>query len=134
VDQGLAQLVEALIMGMLTDYGARAYSYVQLRKTPPSVAEVALHLMTSRQNAHRILTNLVRKGMLKSFMEKPAKQRHERRYCMPGALPVAAKLSPLKDKGPPKPAGRPRTKEKIKEMSFFNDPFNMTKVRDEPRL
>ena len=120
-------------MGMLTDYEAKAFSYVQLRKTPPSVAEVALHLMTSRQNAHRILTNLVRKGMLKSFMEKPAKQRHERRYCMPGALPVAAKLSPLKEKEPPKPAGRPRTKDKVEQMSFFHDPFNITGVRHEPR-
>lgn len=120
-------------MGMLTDYEAKAFSYVQLRKTPPSVAEVALHLMTSRQNAHRILTSLVRKGVLKSFMQKPAKQRHERRYCMPGALPVAAKLSPLKDKGPPKPAGRPRTKDKVEEMSFFNDPFNLTGVRHESR-
>ena len=120
-------------MGMLTDYEAKAFSYVQLRKTPPSVAEVALHMMTSRQNAHRILTQLVRKGRLKSFMEKPAKQRHERRYCMPDAVPVAAKLSPLKDKGPLKPAGRPRTEEKVKEMSFFNDPFNMTGVRHESR-
>ena len=118
-------------MGMLTDYEVKAFSYVQLRKTPPSVAEAALHLMTSRQNAHRILTQLVRKGRLKSFMEKPAKQRHERRYCMPDAVPIAAKLSPLKDKAPLKPAGRPRTEEKVKEMSFFNDPFNMTGVRHE---
>jgi hypothetical protein len=129
VDQGLAQLVETLIMGMLTDYEAKAFSYVQLRKTPPSVAEVALHLMTSRQNAHRILTSLVRKGALKSFMQKPAKQRHERRYCMPDALYIAVKVPPLKDKGPPKPAGRPRTKDKVEEMSYFNDPFNLTGVR-----
>lgn len=57
-------------MGLVTDFEQKALTYVRGRKTPPSVAEVALHLMTSRQAAARFLTSLARKRRLISFMER----------------------------------------------------------------
>jgi len=89
--------------------------YVQERKIPPSVAQIALHIPTSRQNAHRLLTSLVRKGYIKSIFKQLEGKKAERRYVMPD--------SPLAD--PPKPV-----KPKKPKYNFYNDPFNLARKSD----
>lgn len=89
--------------------------YVQERKIPPSVAQIALYIPTSRQNAHRLLTNLVRKGYIKSIFKQIEDKKPERRYVMPD--------SPLAD--PPKPV-----KPKKPKYNFYNDPFNLARKSD----
>lgn len=89
--------------------------YVQERKIPPSVAQVALHIPTSRQNAHRLLTSLVRKGYLRSIFKQIDGMKPERRYVMPDS-PFAG---PPKSKKPKKP-----------KYSFYNDPFNLARKSD----
>ena len=82
---------------------------------PPSVAQIALHIPTSRQNAHRLLTSLVRKGYIKSIFKQIEDKKPERRYVMPD--------SPLVD--PPKVP-----KPKKSKHSFYNDPFNLARKSD----
>lgn len=82
---------------------------------PPSVAQIALHIPTSRQNAHRLLTSLVRKGYIKSIFKQIEDKKPERRYVMPD--------SPLVD--PPKPV-----KPKKSKYSYYNDPFNLARKSD----
>ena len=89
--------------------------YVQERKIPPSVAQIALYIPTSRQNAHRLLTSLVRKGYIKSIFKQIEDKKPERRYVMPD--------SPLAD--PPKPV-----KPKKPKYNFYNDPFNLARKSD----
>jgi hypothetical protein len=108
-------------MGQITDFENKALSYVERRKTPPSVAEVALHLMTSRQNAARLLTNLARKRQLISFMEKLPGKKPERRYVTiddPLVQDLGLKVLP-----------ESKPKVKPKKPTFFNDPFNLTGAR-----
>lgn len=106
-------------MGLVTDFEQKALTYVRGRKTPPSVAEVALHLMTSRQAAARFLTSLARKRRLISFMERIPGRQPERRYV--------AIDNPLRQTlgVPPEP----KPKVKPNKATFFNDPFNMTGAR-----
>ncbi len=108
-------------MALITDYENKALSYVERRKTPPSVAEVALHLMTSRQSAARVLTSLARKRHLVSFMEKVSGRKPERRYVAVDN-PLLQKLGLAVP-----PESQP--KDKPKKATFFNDPFNMTGAR-----
>jgi hypothetical protein len=108
-------------MALITDYERKALSYVERRKTPPSVAEVALHLMTSRQSAARVLTNLARKRHLVSFMEKIPGRKPERRYI--------AVDSPLLQKLGLEVPPESKPKIKPKKPTFFNDPFNLTGAR-----
>lgn len=108
-------------MALITDYERKALSYVERRKTPPSVADVALHLMTSRQSAARVLTNLTRKRQLISFMEKLPGKKPERRYVTIDS-PLLQKLG-LEVPPESKPKVKP------KKATYFNDPFNMTGAR-----
>lgn len=108
-------------MGQITDFENKALSYVERRKTPSSVGEVALHLMTSRQNAARVLTSLARKRQLVSFMEKLPGKKPERRYVTiddPLVQDLGLKVPPES-----KPKAKP------KKPTFFNDPFNLTGAR-----
>lgn len=108
-------------MGLITDFEQKALTYVDRRKTPPSVAEVALHLMTSRQSAARILTNLARKRQLISFMEKLPGKKPERRYVTiddPLVQDLGLKVPP-----------ESQPKVKPKKPTYFNDPFNLTGAR-----
>ena len=103
-------------MAVLTDYELKAYNYVERRRTPPSVGEVSLHLKTSRQAAHRVLTNLARKGKLKSFMEKVPLKKPERRYItLDNPLIQKLGLDVVKPKKEPA------------RINYFNDPFNLTR-------
>lgn len=112
-------------MGLITDFENKALTYVERRKTPPSVAEVALHLMTSRQSAARVLTNLARKRQLISFMEKLPGRKPERRYVTIDD-PLVQKLGVQL---PPDVSFK--RKIKPKKPTFFNDPFNLTGARHE---
>lgn len=110
-------------MGQITDFENKALTYVDRRKTPPSVAEVALHLMTSRQSAARLLTNLARKRQLISFMEKLPGKKPERRYVTIDD-PLVQKLGISVPPDVP-----PKQKIRSKKPTFFNDPFNLTGAR-----
>jgi hypothetical protein len=108
-------------MGLVTDFEQKALTYVERRKTPPSVAEVALHLMTSRQSAARVLTALARKRQLISFMEKLPGKKPERRYVTiddPLVQELGLEVPP-----------ESKPKVKPKKATYFNDPFNLTGVR-----
>lgn len=101
----------------LTDHEIRALKYVQQRKTPPSIKEVALSIKLSRQITHRVLTQLVRKRQLKSYLQFVMAKKPERRYVWIHAA-IAAAIPP------PKPRAKPR------KNNFYNDPFNLVGVRD----
>lgn len=101
----------------LTDHEIKALRYIEQRKTPASIKEVALQIMLSRQIAHRVLTQLVRKRRIKSYLEFVAAKKPERRYVSLHSE-IAARLPP------PKPRRKPQTN------NFYNDPFNLTGIRD----
>ena len=101
----------------LTDHEIKALRYIEQRKTPASVKEVALQIMLSRQIAHRVLTQLVRKRRIKSYLEFVAAKKPERRYVSIHSE-IAATLPP------------PKIRRKPKVNNFYNDPFNLLGVRD----
>ena len=116
----------------LNDKQLRVLRYVKKRATPPTTSEVALQTMMSKNGAHLILSALVRKGYLESFLKKDPNRPKivaERRYSF------------LTDT--PEPQGElfqrketilyskkfAKTRVTMPEP-FFSDPFNMTGVRD----
>ena len=101
----------------LTDHEIKALRYIEQRKTPASIKEVALQIMLSRQIAHRVLTQLVRKRRIKSYLEFVAAKKPERRYVSLHSE-IAARLPP------PKPRRKPQA------SNFYNDPFNLVGIRD----
>lgn len=101
----------------LTDHEIKALRYIEQRKTPASVKEVALQIMLSRQIAHRVLTQLVRKRRIRSYLEFVASKKPERRYVSLHS-DIAAKLPP------------PKLRRKPKVSNFYNDPFNLLGARD----
>lgn len=70
-------------MDTLSRRDQKIVKYIQERTMPPSVAQIALYIPTSRQNAHRLLTSLVRKGYIKSIFKQIEDKKPERRYVMP---------------------------------------------------
>jgi len=101
----------------LTDHEVRVLKYIEQRKTPASIKEVALQALLSRQAAHRVLTQLVRKRRIRSYLEFIAAKKPERRYVSIHSE-IAAKLPP------------PKLRRKPKASNFYNDPFNLLGARD----
>ena len=101
----------------LTDHEVRALKYIEQRKTPASIKEVALQVMLSRQAAHRVLTQLVRKRRIRSYLEFVVAKKPERRYVSLHSE-IAARLPP------------PKLRRKPKASTFYNDPFNLSGARD----
>ena len=101
----------------LTDHEVRVLKYIEQRKTPASIKEVALQALLSRQAAHRVLTQLVRKRQIRSYLEFIAAKKPERRYVSIHSE-IAATLPP------------PKIRRKPKVNNFYNDPFNLLGVRD----
>lgn len=101
----------------LTDHEVRVLKYIEQRKTPASIKEVALQALLSRQAAHRVLTQLVRKRQIRSYLEFIAAKKPERRYVSIHSE-IAATLPP------------PKIRRKPKVSNFYNDPFNLLGARD----
>ena len=101
----------------LTDHEVKVLKYIEQRKTPASIKEVALQVMLSRQAAHRVLTQLVRKRQIRSYLEFIAAKKPERRYVSIHSE-IAATLPP------------PKIRRKPKVSNFYNDPFNLLGARD----
>lgn len=101
----------------LTDHEVKVLKYIEQRKTPASIKEVALQALLSRQAAHRVLTQLVRKRQIRSYLEFIAAKKPERRYVSIHSE-IAATLPP------------PKIRRKPKINNFYNDPFNLLGVRD----
>ena len=101
----------------LTDHEVKVLKYIEQRKTPASIKEVALQALLSRQAAHRVLTQLVRKRQIRSYLEFIAAKKPERRYVSIHSE-IAATLPP------------PKIRRKPKVSNFYNDPFNLLGARD----
>ena len=116
----------------LNDKQLRVLKYVKKRSTPPTTSEVAVQTKMSKNGAHLILSALVRKGYLESFLKKDPNRPKivaERRYSFLTETPEPQGELFQKKEIVLYSKKFAKTRVTIPEP-FFSDPFNMTGVRD----
>ena len=116
----------------LNDKHLRVLRYVKKRSTSPTTGEVAVQTKMSKNGAHLILSALVRKGYLESFLQKDPNRPKivaERRYSFLTDTPEPQGELFQKKETILYSKKFAKTRVTIPEP-FFSDPFNITGERD----